>query len=94
MSNDAIEMRLGQGLRSQLEINATLDEISSWAHQFYLRHARELKGPSRDAVMDLISMCDGPEFEFKYEDLWLLADKLAPALLSDADNCGTKNETR
>ena len=54
----------------------SVKKISDWAHLKYLDHARQMDNKTDDAIMTLITMDAGEEFELTKEEILEIANKL------------------
>ena len=66
---------LGGLLAKQLELTVDPRRISDWAHDTYVSH-HNLEAGVSDALMELMVMSEGPEFEMSPDELGTLAKRL------------------
>ena len=66
---------LGERLKTELERTSDVSKISDWAHCLYLDH-HEFGSGVYEALMELIAMQEGPEFEMAPHELRDLAQRL------------------
>jgi hypothetical protein len=67
---------LASALATQLDARKTATEISDWAHSVYLDSGPTLEPAVVDALMQLIAINEGPEFEFTEPELRALVQEL------------------
>jgi len=66
----------GRELEIQINKNFDIDELSDWAHEKYLDNARSLDRETQSAIMKVISMTEGEQFEYTKEELLDFAKSL------------------
>lgn len=65
-----------QELRGELSKKYNIHHLSRWAHDKYLDHASELDQETYKAIMIVIAMENGPEFEMTEEEFKKFLDEL------------------
>lgn len=68
--------KTGQELLILLENTDNIVKISRWAENIFAHHCRELSDELEEIINVLSAMEHGPEFEYSYEELKLLAELL------------------
>lgn len=66
----------GKELKEKIKQKETQDMIGKWAYKMYFKHMSEIDDDFQELLTDLNAMEDGPEFEFSYEELDQIADRL------------------
>lgn len=70
--------QFGKELKEMVAKRAEIAAIGSWAHDTYYEHRSEIdqKSGLRKFLLQLGTMEMGPEFEYSYEELGKIADRL------------------
>ena len=66
----------GKQLAEQVNNKYDVTYLANWAHRKYLDHANKLDDETRDAIMIVIAMDEGPEFGYTKDELLELARQL------------------
>lgn len=66
----------GLRLKEQLAIGYDVVRVARWTHQEFLDHCRELEPGLQPAMMKLIAMEEGPEFEMSKQEIQTFANEL------------------
>ncbi len=68
--------QFGKELKEKIEQKIDVAEIGKWAYKMYYKHMLDIDDDFQNFLIDLNAMEDGPEFEFSYEELDKIADRL------------------
>ena len=69
--------QLAEDLTKKLDAGLAPSDIAKWAYEVYLARCLDLiDDGSRQALMKLFAMSEGPEFEYTHEELRQMVDKL------------------
>ena len=66
----------GLELKEKIKNKIDVAEIGRWAFSVYWEHMLEIDDDFQDFLTDLNAMEDDPQFEFSYEKLDQIADRL------------------
>lgn len=66
----------GQELKDKIKNKEDVANIGDWAFNMYYEYMLEIDDDFQDFLTDLGGMSAGPEFEFSYEELDKVADRL------------------
>ncbi len=72
------KQQFGKELKEKVAKREKVSAIGSWAHKTYYDHISEIDSNSgiRKFLLELGTMEMGPEFEYSYEELDEIADRL------------------
>lgn len=70
------KFEFGKQLAEQVNKQYDITYLSNWAHRKYLDHANQIDKETRAAIMKIIAMDEGDEFELTKEELLKLAADL------------------
>ena len=69
--------QLAEDLTAKLDAGLSPLDIAKWAYEVYLARCRDLVDDgTRQALMKLFAMSEGPEFEYTHDELRQMADEL------------------
>lgn len=68
--------QFGQGLLDQINNGFDVIRISKWAFHEYFNNTRKISKSLKDVIMDVVTMEEGPEFEYTEKELRKLASDL------------------
>ena len=68
--------QFGKELKQMLVKREKISIIGQWAHSKYMEHILDIDPKLQEFLLDLNTMEMGPEFEYSYEELDEIADKL------------------
>lgn len=66
----------GMELLDQVEIGFDVVRIARWAHQKYMDSGIEVEESVQQAILQIVAMEEGPEFEMDEKELIAFANKL------------------
>ncbi len=66
----------GKKVKERIKQQQDVADIGSWSYSIYSQHRREIDMSFRGFLLDLSSMESGPEFEYSYDQLNKIADRL------------------
>jgi hypothetical protein len=64
------------GLKAEVAGGLDVVAVSRWAYRMFLEHIRALEDGLKPAIMQIVAMEEGPEFEMTLEELLAFADAL------------------
>ncbi len=68
--------KFGMELKEKIQQKLDVAEIGRWSYDMYYKHMLDIDNDFQNFLIDLNAMEDGPEFEFSYEELDQIADRL------------------
>lgn len=68
--------QIGEELKSMVQQKKSIAFIGSWAYSMSLKNIEDTDSKFNKLLLDLGTMEMGPEFEYSYEELHDIADKL------------------
>lgn len=68
--------QFGKELKAKINEEVDVYDIGRWSYSMYYEHMFEIDDDFREFLITLNAMEDGPEFEFSYEELNKIADRL------------------
>lgn len=68
--------QFGKELKEKIQQKVDVAEIGRWSYDMYYKHMLDIDDDFQSFLRDLNAMEDGPEFEFSYEELDKIADRL------------------
>ncbi|MBP6892767.1 hypothetical protein KBB68_04285 [Candidatus Babeliales bacterium] len=66
----------GKELKNKIQQKVDVTDIGKWAYRMYSEHMCDIDDDFQEFLIDLNAMEDDPQFEFSYEELDKIADKL------------------
>ena len=66
----------GLELKEKIKNKEDVVGIGDWAYEMYFEHMLEIEDDFKGFLKDLSAMADDPQFEFSYEELDQIADRL------------------
>jgi hypothetical protein len=70
------KQKFGQELKNRLIKKQSMQKLAVWLHSVYLSIEAKEDSSFNDVVYALMMMDAGPEFEYSYEELNFIVDKL------------------
>ncbi len=68
--------QFGKELKEKIKQKIDVAEIGRWSYGIYYKHMLDIDDDFKSFLKDLDAMEDGPEFEFSYDELDQIADRL------------------
>lgn len=68
--------QIGQELKNMLQQKKSIAAIGSWAYSMSLKNIEDADSKFNKLLLDLGTMELGPEFEYSYQELTIIADKI------------------
>ncbi len=68
--------QIAKELKSKIHEHENIAKIGKWAHDMFLEEIVDSNKLFNQLLLDLGTMSLGPEFEYTYEELNVIADKL------------------
>lgn len=74
-----VKVLFGKKLKRKAILKTPVEQIGAWAFSFYWNNIETTDSSFEDLLLTLNTMELGPEFEFSYEELEDIADRLIVA---------------
>jgi hypothetical protein len=68
--------QIGQELKNMIQQKKSIEAIGSWAYSMSLKNIEDADSKFNKLLLDLGTMELGPEFEYSYQELTIIADKI------------------